>query len=96
MDAQHCRAAALEAHSLGMSVTLIDEHPQGRSMMGLDAPWFYGNGLPQTLNNQNLVAGNILNSNPGLAACMEAGIDVLPGTCAWGNYRRGPNCQNIS
>jgi NADPH-dependent 2,4-dienoyl-CoA reductase/sulfur reductase-like enzyme len=84
-------AAALEGANLGFRVTLIDEHPQDISAMSLDAPYFYGARLPSVLSDQALVADRVLGSNEPLMECLEAGVDVLTGTCVWANFQPGAN-----
>ncbi|WP_245643715.1 FAD-dependent oxidoreductase [Paraburkholderia oxyphila] len=88
-------AAALEGATLGLRVTLIDEHPQDISAMSLDAPYFYGSRLPSVLSDQALVADRVLGSNEPLMECLEAGVDVLTGTCAWGNFQPGANNTHL-
>jgi NADPH-dependent 2,4-dienoyl-CoA reductase/sulfur reductase-like enzyme len=84
-------ATAQEAAGLGFHVTLIDEHPQDISAMSLDAPYFYGARLPSVLSDQALVADRVLGSNEPLMECLEAGVDVLTGTCVWANFQPGAN-----
>ncbi|MCO5396691.1 FAD-dependent oxidoreductase [Ralstonia soli] len=84
-------AAALEAASAGLQVTLIDEHPQEVSAMSLDAPYFYGARLPSVLSDQGLVAERVLGSNEPLMECLEAGVDIVTGTAVWGSFRPSKN-----
>jgi D-hydroxyproline dehydrogenase subunit alpha len=84
-------AAALEAAQAGMRVTLIDEHPQELSAMSLDAPYFYGARLPSVLSDQGLIAERVLGSNEPLMECLEAGVEVVYATAAWGSFRPGVN-----
>ena len=84
-------AAAIEAAKLGLRVTLIDEHPQSLSAMSLDAPYFYGARLIPALSDESLIADRVLGSNDLLMECLEAGVEVLTGTCVWGSYRPGAN-----
>ena len=88
-------AAALEAAKAGLSVTLIDEHPQSLATLSLDAPYFYGPGLSNLLSNRNLMAEAVLGANEPLMACVEEGVDVLASTCVWGSYIPGPNSTSI-
>jgi NADPH-dependent 2,4-dienoyl-CoA reductase/sulfur reductase-like enzyme len=86
-------SSAIEAAKLGMNVLLVDEHPQSLASMSLDAPYFYGSGLPNILNNRNLMSESVLGSNDLLMECLEFGVDVLTNTCVWGSYRPGPNSK---
>ena len=89
-------SAAVEAAKLGLSVTLVDEHPQTLATMSLDAPYFYGAGLPNTLSNRGLMAESVLGSNDLLMECLESGVDVITGTCVWGSYRPGENSTQLT
>lgn len=86
---------ALRAARAGHAVTLVDEHPQSLARMAFDAPWFYGAALPAALRNENAIAQVVLESNPALAECFEAGIDLRLGTIAWGAFQNGPNTRHI-
>ena len=87
-------SAALEAQRLGLAVTLVDEHPQAISMMSLDTPYFYGSRLAPVLADTSAIADRVLASSTLLMECLEAGVEVLTQTCAWGSYRPGPNSQS--
>lgn len=88
-------ALALEAAAAGHAVTLIDEHPQSLARMSFDAPYFYGTALPAALMNDNAIAQVVLEANPALMECFEAGIDVRPGAVVWGAFQNGPNSRHI-
>jgi D-hydroxyproline dehydrogenase subunit alpha len=88
-------AAALEAAKLGLRVTLVDEHPQSTTAMGFDAPYFYGSRLAAALSDASAVAERVLGANEGLMQCLEAGVEVLTGTCVWGVFVPGENNQNL-
>jgi NADPH-dependent 2,4-dienoyl-CoA reductase/sulfur reductase-like enzyme len=88
--------AAIEAAKLGLDVTLVDEHPQSLASMGLDAPYFYGAGLPNIISNCSLMAQSIFGSNELMAECFECGVDVLAGTCVWGSFRPGENSLQLT
>lgn len=88
-------AIALKAQAAGHRVTLVDEHPQTMGQMSFDAPWFYGAALPAALMNANAVAQVVLEANPGIFACSEAGVDVRVGTIAWGAFQNGQNSRHI-
>ncbi len=89
-----CRFA-LEARQAGHGVTLVDEHPQSVKAMSLDAPYFWGNGLPAALRNRVAVAQSVLGSNEPLMACAEAEVDVRTGTIAWGAFQNSANSLHI-
>lgn len=93
-SAAGCRLA-LMTQEAGHVVTLVDEHPQSLGQMAMDAPYFYGAALPTALANQNAIAQAVLDSNPQIAACFEAGVDVRIGTVAWGAFQNGPNSRHI-
>ncbi|MDP2738747.1 MAG: FAD-dependent oxidoreductase [Pseudorhodobacter sp.] len=86
---------ALRAAALGHAVTLVDEHPQSLARMSFDAPYFYGAALPAALMNENAIAQVVLEANPQLVECFEAGIDLRLGTVAWGAFQNGPNSRHI-
>lgn len=87
--------AALEAARRGLTVTLIDEHPQNTAAMSLDAPYFYGARLAAVLSDEGTIADRVLGSNDPLMACLEEGVEVLPNTCVWGAFVSGPNNEHM-
>src|SRR5260221_4819018 len=89
-------AAALEAAKLGLAVTLVDEHPQSLASMSLDAPYFYGAGLPNILTNRTLMAESVFGSNELLVECMDTGVEVIASTCVWGSFRPCENSQQLT
>ncbi|TIW18770.1 MAG: pyridine nucleotide-disulfide oxidoreductase [Mesorhizobium sp.] len=89
-----CRFA-LAANAAGHRVTLVDEHPQALKDMSIDAPYFYGAGLPAALNNANAIGQTFLEANPELMECLESGIDVRLSTILWGAFRNGENSIHI-
>jgi len=89
-----CRFA-LAANAAGHTVTLVDEHPQALKDMSIDAPYFYGAGLPAALNNANAIAQTFLEASPELMECLESGIDVRLSTILWGAFRNGENSIHI-
>lgn len=80
-------ACAIEAASLGLRVLLVDEHPQSTAAMSFDAPYFYGARLAPSLSDTGAVADAVLGSNEPLMQCLQAGVEVLTGTCVWGVFR---------
>lgn len=86
---------ALAARSQGWRVTLVDEHPQALKSMSLDAPYFYGSGLPAGLSDDAAMFDNILSSDDRLMECIEAEVDLKIGTIAWAAFHNAPNRQHI-
>lgn len=89
-----CRFA-LAANAAGHRVILVDEHPQTLKDMSVDAPYFYGSGLPGALNNANAIAQTYLEANPELMECLESGVDVRLSTVLWGAFRNSENSIHI-
>jgi hypothetical protein len=89
-----CRFA-LAANAVGHQVILVDEHPQALKEMSIDAPYFYGAGLPAALNNANAIAQTYLEANPELIECLDSGIDVRLSTILWGAFRNRENSLHI-
>ena len=88
-------SAAIEAARLGLSVSLVDEHPLDLSIMSMDAPYFFGPRLLPTLADRGLMLERILDADERLAEAQEAGAKVLLGTCAWGAFRPGENSRHL-
>ena len=89
-------AAALEAAKLGLRVPLIDEHPQSLQAISLDAPYFYGARLPAILEDTAAISERVLGANEPLLECLEAGVEILTGTCSWGSFRPGANSTHLA
>jgi NADPH-dependent 2,4-dienoyl-CoA reductase/sulfur reductase-like enzyme len=88
-------SAALEAAKRGLTVTLIDEHPQSPQAMSLDTPYFYGARLAPAVGDARVVGERVLGANALLRACRGAGVEILTGTCCWGSFVPGPNTVNL-
>jgi D-hydroxyproline dehydrogenase subunit alpha len=86
---------ALAARARGWTVTLVDEHPQPLKAMSLDAPYFYGAGLPAALSDDAAMLDNILSTDDLLMECVEQEVDLRIGTIAWGAFHNAPNRQHI-
>jgi NADPH-dependent 2,4-dienoyl-CoA reductase/sulfur reductase-like enzyme len=82
-------ACAIEAVAAGLEVLLVDEHPQSPASMGFDAPYFYGTRLDARLSDDSAMADAVLGANELLMESLEAGVDVLTSTVAWGVF--GPD-----
>jgi len=83
-------AAAQAGAAEGKSVLLVDENPVPGAAMGSDVPLFFGGRMTAATQNAERMLETVFMSEPGLEAAMEAGVEVLLGTSAWGVYRNGP------
>jgi thioredoxin reductase len=83
-------AAATQAAEAGKSVLLVDENPVPGAAMGNDVPLFFGGRMTTATLNVERMVETVFMSEPGLEAAMDAGVELLLGTCAWGVYRNGP------
>jgi thioredoxin reductase len=88
-------SAAIEAARLGLSVTLVDEHPLDLATMAMDAPYFFGPRLLPTLGDRGLMLERVVEGSELLARADEAGVKVALATCAWGSFRPGPNSRHL-
>lgn len=87
--------AALEAAAAGKSVLLVDENPISGALMGNDVPLYFGGRMTAAVQNSERMLEAIFMSAPALEAAMEAGVEVLLGTSAWGVYRNGPGVASL-
>ncbi len=83
-------AAALAGAGEGKAVLLVDEHPVPGATMGNDVPLFFGGRMTTATLNAERMVETVFLGTPGLETAMEAGVELLLGTCAWGVYRAGP------
>ncbi len=88
-------AAAIEAVKDGSSVLLVDENPVSGALMGSDVPLYFGGRMTAATQNSERMLEAIFMSMAGLETAMEAGIEVLLGTTAWGVYRNGPGVASL-
>ncbi len=88
-------AAAIEAASSGSSVLLVDENPVSGALMGNDVPLYFGGRMTAATQNSERMLEAIFMSAPALEQAMEAGVEVLLGTSAWGVYRNGPGVASL-
>jgi thioredoxin reductase len=88
-------AAAIEAAKAGSSVLLIDENPVSGALMGNDVPLYFGGRMTAATQNSERMLEAIFMSAPALEAAMEAGVELLLGTSAWGVYRNGPGVASL-
>ncbi|MFM5893862.1 MAG: FAD-dependent oxidoreductase [Novosphingobium sp.] len=88
-------AAALEAKQTGASVLLVDENPVSGALMGNDVPLYFGGRMTPATQNSERMLEAVFISMPALGEAMEAGVELLLGTTAWGVYRNGPGVQSL-
>jgi thioredoxin reductase len=87
-------AAAVEAVRLGVSVTLVDEHPVDLVTMGMDTPYFFGSRLLPTLADRGAMLERVIGASESLQQAAEIGVDIRLGTCVWGSFVPGDNNQH--
>lgn len=83
-------AAALEAARDGKSVLLVDENPVPGGQIGNDVPYYFGGRATNAVQNSERMIETLFMNTPGLEEAIEAGVELLLGTCGWGAYRNGP------
>ncbi len=87
--------AAIEAAAAGSSVLLVDENPVSGALMGNDTPLYFGGRMTAATQNSDRMLEAIFMSMPDLEKVMEAGVELLLGTTAWGVYRNGPGVGSL-
>jgi thioredoxin reductase len=87
--------AAIEAAKAGSSVLLVDENPVSGALMGNDVPLYFGGRMTAATQNSERMVEAIFMSMPALETAMEAGVELLLGTTAWGVYRNGPGVASL-
>ncbi len=88
-------AAAIDAAKAGSSVLLVDENPVSGALMGNDVPLYFGGRMTAATQNTERMLEAIFISMPALENAMDAGVDLLLGTTAWGVYRNGPGVASL-
>jgi NADPH-dependent 2,4-dienoyl-CoA reductase/sulfur reductase-like enzyme len=88
-------AAAIDAAKAGFSVLLVDENPVSGALMGNDVPLYFGGRMTAATQNSDRMLEAIFMSMPELETAMEAGVELLLGTTAWGVYRNGPGVASL-
>lgn len=88
-------AAAIEAATAGASVLLVDEHPVGAGLVGLDVPYLFGGRATAAVNTPERLVEQRLAASPMLEAAFEAGVDVRLGTACFGLFQNGPGAQSL-
>jgi thioredoxin reductase len=88
-------AAAMDAAKAGSSVLLVDENPVSGALMGNDVPLYFGGRMTAATQQSERMLEAIFMSMPDLEKAMEAGVELLLGTTAWGVYRNGPGVASL-
>ncbi len=88
-------AAAMEGAAAGQSVLLIDENPVSGALMGNDVPLYFGGRMTAATQNADRMLEAVFMTMPALETAMEAGVEVLLGTTAWGVYRNGAGVASL-
>ncbi len=88
-------AAAIQAASAGSSVLLVDKNPVSGALMGNDTPLYFGGRMTAATQNSERMLEAIFMSMPELERAMDAGVELLLGTTAWGVYRNGPGVASL-
>jgi thioredoxin reductase len=88
-------AAAIDAAKAGSSVLLVDENPVSGALMGNDVPLYFGGRMTAATQNSERMLEAIFVSEAALETAVEAGVEVLLGTSAWGVYRNGPGVASL-
>jgi thioredoxin reductase len=88
-------AAAIKAAKAGSKVLLVDENPVSGALMGNDVPLYFGGRMTAATQASERMLEAIFMSMPALESAMEAGVELLLGTCAWGVYRNGPGVASL-
>ena len=88
-------AAAVEAAGAGSKVLLVDENPISGALMGNDVPLYFGGRMTTATANSERMLEAIFMSMPTLETAMEAGVELLLGTTAWGVYRNGSGVASM-
>jgi thioredoxin reductase len=88
-------AAAIKAANAGLSVLLVDENPVSGALMGNDTPLYFGGRMTTATQNSERMLEAIFMSMADLEKAIEAGVELLLGTTAWGVYRNGAGVRSL-
>jgi thioredoxin reductase len=88
-------AAAIGAANGGASVLLVDENPVSGGLMGNDTPLYFGGRMTAATQNSDRMLEAVFMSMPELERAIEAGVELMLGTTAWGVYRNGPGVASM-
>src|SRR5258708_28396927 len=83
-------SAALEVAGHGLSVMLIDEHPQTLASMSLDTPYFYGSRPSTVLFDSSALADRVLRADALLLQGLDAGGNDLANIFFSPHHQAGP------
>ncbi|MCC7275874.1 MAG: FAD-dependent oxidoreductase [Alphaproteobacteria bacterium] len=86
-------AAALEAARLGLAVLLVDEHPVGAGLIGMDVPLQFGERMDAAVRNKPRMLERVVAARPGIEEAFAMGVDVQLGVYAWGAFVDGPTSR---
>lgn len=86
-------AAAVEAARRGVEVVLVDEHPVDNALMGLDAPFHFGQRMSGATRNKSRMMEAIATADERIAEAFEAGVDVRLAVSAWGIFSPKPGLR---
>ncbi len=87
--------AAIDAAKVGSTVLLVDENPVSGALMGNDTPLYFGGRMTAATQNSDRMLEVIFMSMPALETAMEAGVELMLGTTAWGVYRNGSGVASL-
>ncbi len=79
-------AAATALAGAGLSVLLVDENPLDPGLVGLDVPLLFGGRGGAAMASPARLLERIADSDPAIAAAVEAGVEVQLGVTCWGLY----------
>ncbi len=88
-------AAAMEGVASGAAVLLVDENPVSGALMGNDVPLYFGGRMSAATQNSGRMLEAVFMTIPALETAMDAGVEVLLGTIAWGVYRNGSGVASL-
>ena len=89
-------SAATAAARSGMEVLLIDENPMDISMMSMDVPLHFGQGMMTSIEDRGTMLQRMVSSNEDLHHAEEAGVDIMLSTYVWGAYRNSENVRELN
>ena len=88
-------SAATTAARTGVEVLLIDENPIDISMMALDVPLYFGQGMLPPARDRATMLQRLAASNEALREAEEAGVGLMLATYVWGAFRNAENVREL-
>lgn len=88
-------SAATAAAKTGVEVLLIDENPIDISMMALDVPLYFGQGMLPSARDRATMLQRLVVSNEGLREAQEAGVEIMLSTYVWGAFQNAENVRAL-